>query len=755
MTVTTADIDLGCPSGLAPASEDTAGALEAFVKRKDGRSTLQLLVRGAKCGGCLSKIEKATQALPGVESARLNLSTGKMRIDWTGPLAADQIGATISGLGYGVSAFSEDEAATTERKRERDLLISMGVAGFGMANIMLLSVSVWGGHGEMGDATRQVLHGISGLIALPVVAWSGRHFFGSAWSVLRHGRANMDVPISLALILAFSVSVWETLHHGPHAYFDACVMLLFFLLTGRFLDARLQRQAHAAAHELAALQSASVSLIDSNGSVSAVPAADVAQGDTVLLSPGERAVVDLRISAGTSEVDESLVNGESLPRQTGPGDTLFAGAVNLGQPLQGTALGAADTSLLSEIGRMLEAGEQRRSAYRRIADRAVSLYVPFVHSAAALAALSWWFAGAGPAQAIMIAVTTLIITCPCALALAAPVAQVVAAGRLFKQGVYLRSGDALERLAEIDHIVFDKTGTLSIGTPQLDTMVSLNGDLIASDFDSVSSEFDTRLTPLFQAAKLARASRHPLSRAIVAAVGPGAFADGISEIPGCGLEADMDGEKCRLGSAEWVGVKHRQNISGPQLWFAYGNADPVCFRFVDRLQDDAVDAIDSLRARGLQIEIVSGDQEMAVKCMADRLGVSHWQAEATPQEKVARLEALRSDGRKVLMVGDGLNDAGALALAHAALAPGGAMDVSQSASDAVYSGGLRSVEFVIDLAQSARDVMRQNFGLAALYNLFAVPIAVAGLVTPLIAAIAMSASSLIVTLNALRISGKG
>ena len=755
MTVTTADIDLGCPSGLAPASEDRAGALDAFVKRREGKATLQLLVRGAKCGGCLSKIENAIRALPGVESARLNLSTGKMRINWTGSLAPDQIGETISGLGYGVSAFSEDAAASTERKRERDLLSSMGVAGFGMANIMLLSVSVWSGHGEMGDATRQVLHAISGLIALPVVAWSGRHFFASAWSVLRHGRANMDVPISLALILAFSVSVWETVHHGPHAYFDACVMLLFFLLIGRFLDARLQRQAHAAAHELAALQSASVSVVDPNGEVSAVPAANVARGDSVLLSPGERAVVDLRVSTGASEIDESLVTGESLPRQTGPGDTLFAGAINLGQPLQGVALGPADDSLLSEIGRMLEAGEQRRSSYRKIADRAVSLYVPFVHSAAALAAFSWWLAGAGMAKAIMIAVTTLIITCPCALALAAPVAQVVAAGRLFKQGVYLRSGDALERLAEVDHIVFDKTGTLSFGTPQLDTLMTLNGDLIVSIFDSVSSRSDTQLATLLRAAKLARASRHPLSRALVAAAGPGPFAKDVTEVPGCGLEADIDGDLCRLGSAEWVGIGAADTAPGPQLWFVCGDAEPVCFRFVDRLQEHAVDAIERLKARGLGIEILSGDQAGAVSDMAARLGISDWQASAKPQDKVARLEALRADGHKVLMVGDGLNDAGALALAHAALAPGGAMDVSQSASDAVYSGGLNSVDNILELAQSARGVMRQNFGLAALYNVFAVPVAIAGLVTPLIAAIAMSASSLIVTINALRIRGKG
>ena len=754
MTVTSPDIDLGCPSGLAPPSEDRTGALEAFVKREGGVASLQLLVRGAKCGGCLSKIEKAVALLPGVTAARLNLSTGKMRVEWSGRLDADEIGATISGLGYGVSAFSEDASAQAEKKRERDLLISMGVAGFGMANIMLLSVSVWGGHGEMGEATRQVLHGISGLIALPVVAWSGRHFFASAISVLRHGRANMDVPISIALILAFSVSVWETVHHGPHAYFDACVMLLFFLLIGRFLDARLQRQAHAAARDLAALQNASVNLIDHAGT-RAVPASTITKGDRILLSPGERAVVDLKIDTGLSDVDESLVTGESLPRQTGPGDRLFAGAINLSQPLQGVALAPADDSLLSDISRMLEAGEQRRSAYRRIADRAVSLYVPFVHSAAALAALGWWVSGASGAQAIMIAVTTLIITCPCALALAAPVAQVVAAGRLFKQGVYLRSGDALERFAEIDHVVFDKTGTLSFGTPELVSIVSRDGHRFDPDLTRVSTRFDTQSHPLFRAAKLARASRHPLSRALVAAAGPGPFAEGISDVPGCGLEADILGDKCRLGSAEWVGIEGGKPGAGPELWFACGDEQPVRFSFADRMQDDAVEAIEALKSRGLGLEILSGDQAGAVAAMAGRLGIETWQASAKPKDKVARLETLRAEGRKVLMVGDGLNDAGALALAHAALAPGGAMDVSQSASDAVYSGGLKSIETVLDLAGSTRLAMRQNFGLAALYNLLAVPIAVAGLVTPLIAAIAMSASSLVVTLNALRIRANG
>ena len=723
----------GCPSGLAPPDTKSVHGtdLSAFVTQKGNLSRLHLSVRGAKCGGCLSKIEKSVHALPGVETARLNLSNGQMEVLWSGDLQPARIGETISNLGYGVSVHSEDNAAKDAKREERSLLIAMGVAGFAAANIMLLSVSVWGGHGEMGQTTRDALHAISGLIALPVLVFSGRHFFKSAWSVLKHGRANMDVPISLALILAFSVSVFETINSGKHAYFDAVVMLLFFLLIGRFLDARLRRQAHAAAHDLAALRNSSVNRITAEGKTETIRADAVKEGNTILLAAGERAVVDLRLTSGTSEIDESLVTGESLPRIAAAGATVYAGSVNLGQPLRGTALGAAADSLLSDIAGMLEAGEQRRSTYRKIADKAVSLYVPFVHTAALLTFVGWLVFGASIREAVMVAVATLIITCPCALALAAPVVQVVASGRLFKQGIYLKSGDALERLATVDHVVFDKTGTLTLGEPVLNE-------------DGVDPE------TLSKAAMLARASRHPLSRALVTAAGPGNLATDVREFPGLGLEADLDGVTCRLGSADWVGAETAEATDGPSLWFLEGENAPVLFRFSDEPREDAAETITALEQLGLSLEVLSGDRADAVHRLSDRLGIAEWTAQASPQDKVERLENLRAEGRQTLMVGDGINDAGALSLAHASLTPGGAMDVSQSASDAVFSGGLSGILDTLSASKTARTRMQQNFALAALYNLIAIPIAVTGNVTPLIAAIAMSASSLVVTINALR-----
>ncbi|MFN3910534.1 heavy metal translocating P-type ATPase [Hyphomonas sp.] len=724
----------GCPSGLAPPSGSDVTDPAPFVRRVGGQSRLSLSVRGAKCGGCMSKIEGALNKLPGIDTARLNLSSGRLDVSWTGDLAPRQISETVSALGYGVAPLDTGKGNDANRKDEQSLLLAMGVAGFATANIMLLSVSVWGGHGEMGEATRQGLHALSGLIALPTLLFSGRPFFRSAWNVLKHARTNMDVPISLALILAFGVSVAETVSGGEHAYFDAACMLLFFLLIGRFLDARVRRRAYSAARDLAALSNRTVTRLGADGSPAPARAEDVRPGDRILLAPGERAVVDMVIEEGTSEVDESLVSGESLPRCAAPGSQMLAGAINLTHPLTGRATAAAADSLLSDIGRMLEAGEQKRSTYRRIADRAVTLYVPFVHSAALLTFLGWWLSGTGLRESILIAVSTLIITCPCALALAAPVVQVVAAGRLFRSGIFLRSGDALERIAACDHIVFDKTGTLTLGTPRL-------------------SSTDLSPSVIADAARLARASRHPLSRALTAIAGPGPVASNVKEYPGLGLEADLDGAPCRLGSAEWTGAT-ASGHTGASLFFARGAETPVELRFEDDIQPDAISSIAQLQKLGLTFEIVSGDHASAVEETARRLGLDHWTAAASPQAKVARLRQLEAEGRRVLMVGDGLNDAGALALSHASAAPGGALDISQSASDAVYSNGLASLPVLVRTARGAKSAMLQNFGFAAAYNLVAVPIAVMGFATPLVAAIAMSTSSTVVCLNALRLNVK-
>lgn len=730
----------GCPSGLEPAAD--AGVIDPapFVRRlKDGFAELELSVHGAKCGGCIAKIEGGLKALPGVESARMNLSTGKLVATWRAEaLAPRAITQKLSDLGYRAAPFDPEAAVREADDEGKFLLRCLAVAGFAMANIMLLSVSVWSGSGgEMGEATRMMMHFISGVIAVPAALYAGRPFFRSAWSALKKGRANMDVPISLAVFLSLGVSIFETLRHGEEAYFDAAVMLLFFLLIGRFLDHRLRAKAREAARGLLALQATTASRLNADGTLEAVSAKDIATGDRLLLSPGDRAPVNGVVEEGASDVDVSLVTGESAPAHLNAGDTLYAGVLNLSSRLVMRATARAEDSLIADLTRLIEAGEQGKSRYVRLADRAAALYVPVVHSLALATLIGWLvFSDAGLRVAVMNAVAVLIITCPCALGLAAPAVQVVATGRLFKAGVLVKSGDALERLAEANVIVFDKTGTLTLGRMRL------------ANAEEISP------ATLVAAASLARVSRHPLARAVVTAAGPGMIAAGARDVPGFGVEGEIDGVRARFGRADWVGADGAEDHAASEAWLRIGEGAPVRFVFEDALRDNAAATIDALETRGLVTEMLTGDRAKPAARIAEAAGLETWRAEMSPTDKIARLKELAANGVKTVMVGDGLNDAPALAAAHASLSPGTAADASQAAADFVFQGdSLAPVLTAYDVARQARTRVLENFAFAALYNVCAIPLAVFGFVTPLIAALAMSGSSVVVTLNALRLSG--
>lgn len=721
----------GCPSKiLPPAEEGIAQDPSAFVVEKSGKHALDLIVRGASCGGCLSKIEAGLGELPGVEVARLNLSTGRLHVEWTGVLPATRITEALHALGYGAAALDPGETDDPHARAEKRLLIALAVAGLATIGVMVVAEPLWFSP-DVDAETRTLLHWFSALIAIPASAFCGMPFFESAFDSLKRRRLNMDVPISLAVLLAIGLSLYETAQGGVHAYFDASVMLLFFLLIGRFLDARLRRRAYSAANALAALQTSSVTRLGARGVAEAVRASEIMPGDMLLVSAGERLAVDVEVISGEGEVDLSLVTGEVEPVHVYAGQVLHAGTVNLTGVLRVRAIAIASQSLMADISRLLEAGEQKKSAYRRIADKAAEAYVPQVHIAAALAFAGWLIAGATVPHAAFIAITVLIITCPCAIALAAPLVQVVAASRLFSEGAYLSSGDALERIATVDHVIFDKTGTLTLGNP-----------VLTGVYDAAA---------LQDAARLARASRHPFSRAIVRVAGAGPVADGFKEYPGQGVSGMIGGRIARLGSAEFVGVRKGQ---GSELWFALEGAPPVAFQFEDKLRADVAATVTRLQHMGLTVELLSGDSADRVARAAAEAGISTWTAAATPLSKVARLEQLHAQGRRTLMVGDGLNDAAALAGAHASLAPGGAVDVARLTSDCVFLGDdLGVVADIVEISRQARNRMRESFAFAALYNLVAIPIALMGWATPLVAAAAMSASSAVVTLNALRLSG--
>lgn len=749
LDATLIDSARGCPSGLAPAAETIVRAdPAAFVRRRDGLDSLELLVRGAKCAGCIRKIESGLLAQPGVRDARLNLSTGRLTIAWQ-PREnnARAIVEALDAIGYDSVAFDPDASRREIDKAGRDLLRCLAVSAFAAMNIMMFSVPIWLGSADMGEGTRTTFYWISALIAVPAALYAGRPFFRSAWNALKRGRANMDVPISIAVFLTLGMSIAEAMMRGEHAYFDGVVMLLFLLLIGRYLDHVLREKARSAAKDLLAMQTVTAARLDKDGHAVATPAAALRAGDRIVLAPGDRTPVDGVVESGASDIDLSILTGETLPVSIQAGQELRAGAVNLTHSLILRVSKRVEDSTIADLARLVEIGEQGRTRFVRMADRAAALYVPLVHTLAAATFLGWLFIPAilrqagftsvhevAALDALRNAVAVLIITCPCALALAIPAVQVVATSRLFRSGVLVKSGDALERIAQIDHIVLDKTGTLTLGKPRLNS--GAPADAIAA------------------AAQLARASRHPLSRALVEAAGPGPVAANVREIAGEGLDGAINGAKARLGRRTFVAPDAPDNGDGaPELWFAIEGAMPVRLTFSDAMRSDAVQTIAALRRRGLEIELLSGDRPGAVAEAAHAAGIAHWRGGAHPADKIARLDALKAQGLKPMMIGDGLNDAAALAAAHVSVSPGAAIDISQAAADIVVQGeAMGPIVEAIDVAHKAKALMLQNLGFSALYNCIAIPFAIFGFITPLIAALAMAGSSIIVMLNAARLS---
>ncbi|WP_246565204.1 heavy metal translocating P-type ATPase [Ancylobacter sonchi] len=701
---------------------------------------MDFAVEGIDCAACIDEIEDAVEALPGIASARLNYTSHRLAVVWRSAADPAAVFAGLSRIGYKAYPFGTDKAEEIERNVSRHLLRCLAVAGFAAMNIMLLSVSVWSGNvTDIDPETRDLFHWLSALIALPACAYAGQPFFQSALRALRNRTLNMDVPITLGVMLALGVSVYETLHSAEHAYFDSAVMLLFFLLTGRYLDHAMRRKTRIEASNLAALKAETANRLDEAGGVTLVPAAAVRPGDRVLVRAGERVPVDGIVVSGRAAVDESLVTGETLPRDVVAGGTVHAGALIHDGVLQLRTTAAGEDTFLVEVERLLERAATARSGYVRLADRAARLYAPMVHTTALLSLVGWLAVGASLHQAVLIAVAVLIITCPCALALAVPAVQVVASGALMRAGVLLNAGDAFERLADIDTIVFDKTGTLTAPEPHLANADQLSPDLLAI------------------AGRLAAGSTHPLARAVAAAVPGAAPYPEMREVAGAGVEAQLDGVTARLGSAEFCdcGALLTGIEAADASFVALCVGEQRALLMIRQtLRPDAAEVIGRLRAMGKSLVIVSGDRPVAVAPVAAALGIEEWQGAATPADKIATLERLKARGRRVLMVGDGINDAPSLAAAQVSMSPIAAADVTRAQADLVFLGEkLAPVAAAIAVSAKARRLMRENLIIAVIYNLFAVPLAIAGFVTPLVAAAAMSGSSVIVTLNALRARG--
>lgn len=705
---------------------------------KSGSIKYVLSVPSVHCGGCIATIETELKSDPNVIFARVNLTLKRLVLEVTSDFDILTAVARLEKLGFTPTPIDLGDLADLQDERKaKSLLKAMAVAGFAAGNIMLLSVSVWSG---ADDASRDFFHLLSALIAVPVVAYSGRVFFSSAITALSNGRLNMEVPISLALILALGMSLFETLTGGQEAYFDAATTLLFFLLIGRYLDQRMRNKARNAVVALTKMASKGAYRITDDDELIYTPVDEIMPNMRLRVFVGESVPVDCTILLGETELDRSLVTGESAPVLASQGSNIEAGCLNLSGPIDVCATKSADMSFIAEVSKMLETAENGRGTYVRIADRMARIYAPVVHILSFLAFVGWMIVTRGDWHtSLTVAISVLLITCPCALGLAVPVVHVVGASRLFQHGILMRDGSALERLAEVTQVVFDKTGTLTMGTA---SVLNVQG-LAEADKSAALS--------------LAEHSSHPAARAVAKhfAKEPKSKLDDVREIPAMGCEAYLNGSRVRLGRPNWVaeilddGAELR---SDGRLAFARENGEISYFSLQEEMRQDAPQSVSALIENGLDVEVLSGDARLPVAQVAKQLGIADYQFEQTPRTKLEWVERLQTKGNKVLVVGDGVNDAPALAAGHASMAPASAADVGRHAADFVFTrDSLGAVPFAFRIAKKAGSLVRQNFGLAILYNLIAVPLAVSGMVTPLVAAIAMSSSSIVVILNSLRL----
>ncbi|WP_242123543.1 heavy metal translocating P-type ATPase [Sphingobium sp. Sx8-8] len=686
-------------------------------------------VPGIHCVSCIAKIERELPLADSIQSARVNMSAKRVAILHDPVMTPPELKAAIAAIGFDAEPLA-DPGVDIAAAENRALLRALAVAGFAAMNIMLLSVSIWSG---AEGATRTLFHWLSALIALPTVAYAGQPFFRSAWAALRQGRTNMDVPISIGVLLTTGMSLYETAVGGAHAWFDGAVMLLFFLLAGRVLDSMMRGRARAGVAALLRQTAPGALVLESGGASRWTEAGALRPGMRMLVAAGERLAADGRIVEGESGLDIAFLTGESAPVRVCPGDAVQAGALNVEGPITVEVTAAGADTVIADIARLMEQAGQGKSRHVRLADRAARYYAPCVHLLAALSFAGWMIAGAGVHQALLIAVAVLLITCPCALGLAVPAAQIVACGTLMRRGVLVKDGSALERLAEVSEAVFDKTGTLTLGRP-----VPVNLRRLWREDRAILLA-------------LAQASRHPLSIALRQALETEGIVpaplSGIREVPGEGLFAEFEGVAVSLARPRGL-----IDLFGLASEYRRGK-QAMLLQFTDALRPDAPETLDALRGMGVKILIASGDRPDALEDIA-RMTRATAIGHLRPADKLALIGRLRAMREKVLMVGDGLNDGPALAAGHASMAPASASDASQLTADAVFLGDrLAPVALTVHVARRTVRIVKQNFALAIGYNALAVPLAIAGKVTPLVAAVAMSTSSLIVIANALRLKG--
>jgi Cu2+-exporting ATPase len=735
------------PGAVRPAEEagdwqvfDREDMLAAFTTREGNAAEATIYVGGMYCAACSWLIDAALRKLPGIANADINPVTHRLRVAWdTSSTGLGRILATLADLGYKPQPLAPDSTERPERAEQRLALKRLLVASLGMMQVMMFAVALYSGEFQGIDADMErFLRLVSFIVTTPVVLYAARPFFTGAIRGLRARRPGMDVPVSIAIGIAYVASVYSTYTNGPDVWYDSVTMFVFFLTVARYLEMRARHRSVDRSAALASLLPNTATRLE-DGQRHQVPMAQLAAGDIVLVRAGESFPADGAITAGRTSVDESMLTGESHSQEKSTGDTVVAGSVNLDGIVEMRVDVTGTDTTLGTIGRLSERARYARPAFVQLADRVASYIVVGILALAATVAVSWYLID--PDRAFVITLSVLVVTCPCALALATPTAFAAAGSRLSDLHLLVTNGNAIETLSRATHIVFDKTGTLTRGMPEV------------VQTDAYDPEFNAQ-DCLQIAAALEVASTHPIARAFTRHESALAATD-IEIRVGAGVEGIVDGRRWLLGKAAFVpgAAPAVADETATQVFLGTGGRVIATFTIADTLREDAANTLKNLAKMGYSLSLVSGDGEAPVARAAAMLGISDARPSCTPDDKLSRINALQQQGEVVAMVGDGINDAPVLAGADVSIAASHAASLAQSSADVLMLGD--SLHPLVTLMQAARRTMRivrQNLTWAIVYNVSAVPLAAAGFVPPWLAAIGMSTSSLVVVLNALRLS---
>ncbi|BCL75272.1 copper-translocating P-type ATPase [Jeongeupia sp. HS-3] len=706
-----------------------------------------LMIEGITCAACIWLNERQIARVPGVSDVSINYTSHRARVRWNpAQTSLSAVLEAVAAIGYRALPYDRARQEAAQAKARKSALFRLWVAGLSMMQVMMFAVPVYlAPTGEIEPVWLKLMNWASLVLTLPVVAYSSWPFYVSAWRDLKRRRTGMDLPVTLGVLSAFFASVYALITDHGEVYFDSVSMFVFLLLTGRYLESQARAKAGAALEQLAALIPAFAHRLADyphDRSVHEAAVARLAVGDVLLIKPGEAVPADARVVEGQSQLNEAMLTGESLPVEKRQGDALIGGTINLDSPLIATVERIGEESRLAGIVRLLDRALAEKPRLALLADRVSGAFVAALLVIAALTWVFWHFHD--PIHALPIAVAVLVISCPCALGLATPVALTAATGALARRGVLVSRGHALETLANVTDVVFDKTGTLTLGEPRIEMVIPL------------AKQGENTLVAL--ATALEAHSEHPLARAFAASEHP--TASNIINHPGGGLSGHIDGIPYAIGRPDFVAQFCRtkqpdlpDEMGGTLVALVSENEWLAWFILADSPRHDAGTTIATLKHRGLRTHLLSGDSTIAAGGLAQRFGIDHWQARATPEGKLDYLRRLQAGGARVLMIGDGVNDAPVLAAADVSIAMGAGTDVAHSAGDAILlENRLQRVPEAIGFARRTRQIVRQNLAWALIYNLVALPIAVAGWVTPWLASVGMAASSLLVVLNALRLA---